>query len=221
MSNPDIAPTTSSNNDQNLNEDLSNNTVQQNLNVEQNIDNKCLKNTCCDKNITHNDQTSDNSTTDTTDSTDNTINSSETNDTTNTTDNQRISPNILINNLRSIFNESKDKFSCDQIQDVMNLLSDLDQELYLLQSNNSIFNKHTNLMNLINQNVHTIVDKLAETKLTQQNVVCENGVCSLQTNSSNSKQFVQPDSENIDTMAEKISTMVVQKLQELEEEPTE
>ena len=69
-------------------------------------------------------------------------------------DSPTISPNILINNLRSIFSSSKDKFSCDQIQEIMNLLCDLDQEIFTLQSNYSQLIKQNNLVNMINSNVH-------------------------------------------------------------------
>jgi len=119
-------------------------------------------------------------------------------------DSQTISPNILINNLRSIFSSSKEKFSCDQIQEIMNLLCDLDQEIFTLQSNYSQLNKQNNLVNMINSNVHTIVEKLA----TQNNQIICNDVCS----TSNKQEL-----PNFDDMAETISTMVVQKLQELDD----
>ena len=90
-------------------------------------------------------------------------------------DSQTISPNILINNLRSIFSSSKDKFSCDEIQEIMNLLCDLDQEIFTLQSNYSQLIKQNNLVNMINSNVHTIIEKLA----TQNNQTICNDVCSV------------------------------------------
>lgn len=224
MSNPDITPTLSSNNDQNLQQDLLN----QNSTTDLNNIQKSSENTSSQTNLTNN---SENSISNTTNSSDTNVSSNvssndpsndSSNDSINDTsiDNQRISPNILINNLRSIFNDSKDKFSCDQIQDVMNILCDLDQEICVLQTNNNTLNKQTNLMNLINQNIHSIIDKIEKNNQTSQNVVCDNGVCTIQNNTTNSKVF-ETDSQNIDTMAEKISTMVVQKLQELDEDTNE
>ena len=51
--------------------------------------------------------------------------------------NTGFSTNTLINALRSLFDQSKDKFSCDHIQEVMNVITDLEYEVHLLQTNYS------------------------------------------------------------------------------------
>ena len=125
------------------------------------------------------------------------------------TSEQEISPNILLMNLKTIFSDSKDKFSCEQIQEVMNLLCDLEQEIFTLQTNLSKANTQHNLVNMINQNVHTIVEKLGQNNSSPES-----------SNNSSEKTQEQP-SFNLDSMAEQISGLVVQKLQELDDDDSQ
>ena len=125
------------------------------------------------------------------------------------TSEQEISPNILLMNLKTIFSDSKDKFSCEQIQEVMNLLCDLEQEIFTLQTNLSKANTQHNLVNMINQNVHTIVEKLGQNN------------SSPESSNNSSEKTQEQQAFNLDSMAEQISGLVVQKLQELDDDDSQ
>jgi len=135
--------------------------------------------------------------------------------------NTGFSTNTLINALRSLFDQSKDKFSCDHIQEVMNVITDLEYEVHLLQTNYSNIMKQNDQINDINQNLQEIFQRLAVNQLSpitedvssttsQTNeVACGGGGCS-------GGAGVTAKSDDVRTMADLISDLVVRKLTDLE-----
>jgi len=135
--------------------------------------------------------------------------------------NTGFSTNTLINALRSLFDQSKDKFSCDHIQEVMNVITDLEYEVHLLQTNYSNIMKQNDQINDINQNLQEIFQRLAvnqlspitedtESTTSQTNeVVCGGGV-------GGGGGCVAAESDDVRAMADLISDLVVRKLTDLE-----
>jgi len=135
--------------------------------------------------------------------------------------NTGFSTNTLINALRSLFDQSKDKFSCDHIQEVMNVITDLEYEVHLLQTNYSNIMKQNDQINDINQNLQEIFQRLAvnqlspitedtESTTSQTNeVVCGGGV-------GGGGGGVAAESDDVRAMADLISDLVVRKLTDLE-----
>ena len=79
--------------------------------------------------------------------------------------NTGFSTNTLLNAIRSSFEHAKEKFSCDQIQEIMNLITDLEYEIHLLQTNYENILRQNLQINDIEQNVQEIFQKLATNQL--------------------------------------------------------
>ena len=137
--------------------------------------------------------------------------------------NTGFSTNTLINALRSLFDQSKDKFSCDHIQEVMNVITDLEYEVHLLQTNYSNIMKQNDQINDINQNLQEIFQRLAVNQLSPINEGTESTTS--QTNevacggggggcSGGCGGAVVSD--DVRAMADLISDLVVRKLTDLE-----
>jgi len=133
--------------------------------------------------------------------------------------NSGFSTNALINSLRSIFDQSKDKFSCDMIQEIMNIITDLEHEVHLLQTNYSGVMKQNDQITDTNQNLQELFQRFSASTISNQlspiNEGVENGINA----SSESQTETGPQADAHDevaAMAELISDLVVKKLSELE-----
>ena len=129
--------------------------------------------------------------------------------------NSGFSTNALINTLRSIFDQSKEKFSCEMIQETMNTITDLEYEVHLLQTNYAAVMKQNDQINEINQNLQELFQRFSTaTQLSPVNEGSEGA-----SNISSESQTDCGDSSAADevaAMAELISDLVVKKLSELE-----
>ena len=125
--------------------------------------------------------------------------------------NTGFSTNTLINGLRSLFDQSKEKFSCDHIQEVMNLITDLEYEVHLLQTNYSNIMKQNDQINEINQNLQEIFQRLAVNQLSP---ITEDVVST--TSQTNDEVTDGGESDDVHAMADLISDLVVRKLADLE-----
>jgi len=129
--------------------------------------------------------------------------------------NSGFSTNALINTLRSIFDQSKEKFSCEMIQETMNTITDLEYEVHLLQTNYAAVMKQNDQINDINQNLQELFQRFSTA--TQLSPINEGSEGAL--NISSESQTDCGDSSGVDevaAMAELISDLVVKKLSELE-----
>ncbi len=75
------------------------------------------------------------------------------------------STNSLLNSLRSQFNLAKDNFSCEQIQDIMNIMGDLEHEITLLQTHYTLITKQSHHINDIRENVSELLEKMSANKI--------------------------------------------------------
>ena len=77
-------------------------------------------------------------------------------------DNQNgFSTNTLFNSLRSQLDLAKDKFSCEQIQEIMNIMTDLEHEVNILQTHYQHVAKQSNYLESISDNVTELLEKMA------------------------------------------------------------
>ena len=144
--------------------------------------------------------------------------------------NSGFSTNTLINALRSVLDHSKDKFSCDQIQEIMNLVTDLEYEVHLLQTNYTRVLKQSEEISEINQNLQELLQKLAASHLPTINEVSEdqdneeasaaavqdcNTADAIAT--SETSATLENGQDEMSVMAELISDLVVKKLHELDQ----
>ena len=74
------------------------------------------------------------------------------------------STNSLLNSLRSQFNLAKDNFTCEQIQDIMNIMGDLEHEITLLQTHYTLITKQSHHINDIRENVSELLEKMSANK---------------------------------------------------------
>ncbi len=125
--------------------------------------------------------------------------------------NSGFSTNTLINALRSVLDHSKDKFSCDQIQEIMNLVTDLEYEVHLLQTNYTRVLKQSEEISEINQNLQELLQKLAASHLPTINEVSEDQ------DNEEASATLENGQDEMSVMAELISDLVVKKLHELDQ----
>lgn len=133
--------------------------------------------------------------------------------------NSGFSTNALINSLRSLFDNSKEKFSCDSIQEIMNIITDLEYEIHLLQTNYSGVMKQNDQITNINQNLQELFHHLsASTAINQLPPINEGSEGAINVSSeSQTDSAVQNDAhDEVAAMAELISDLVVKKLSELD-----
>jgi len=140
--------------------------------------------------------------------------------------NKGFSLNTLVNALRATFENAKDKFSTDMIQEIMNLITDIEHEAHLLQTNYKLVAQQNEQIEHMNQSVQEIFRHLATSQLPTINESSEN-VTQHSTQTSPAKSAVDSNvvsdtsHENVDhdevtVMAELISDLVVKKLSELD-----
>ena len=139
--------------------------------------------------------------------------------------NSGFSTNALINSLRSIFDQSKDKFSCDAIQETMNIITDLEHEVHLLQTNYNGIMKQNDQITDINQNLQELFQRFsASTVINQLPPINEGAEGAINVSSeSQTDSAVRNDAhdahdahDEVAAMAELISDLVVKKLSELD-----
>ena len=132
--------------------------------------------------------------------------------------NSGFSTNALINSLRSIFDQSKDKFSCDTIQEIMNIITDLEHEVHLLQTNYTGVINQTNQINDINQNIQELFQRFsAPSQLSPINEGSEGAVnVSSESQTDYAASETAASQDEVAALAELISNLVVKKLSELE-----
>ena len=139
--------------------------------------------------------------------------------------NSGFSTKALINSLRSIFDQSKDKFSCDAIQETMNIITDLEHEVHLLQTNYNGIMKQNDQITDINQNLQELFHHLsASTAINQLPPINEGSEGAINVSSeSQTDSAVRNDPhdahdahDEVAAMAELISDLVVKKLSELD-----
>jgi len=71
------------------------------------------------------------------------------------------STNSLLNSLRSQFSLAKDNFTCEQIQDIMNIIGDLEHEITLLQTHYTLVTKQSHHIADIRENVSELLEKMS------------------------------------------------------------
>ena len=131
--------------------------------------------------------------------------------------NTGFSTNTLLNAIRSSFEHAKEKFSCDQIQEIMNLITDLEYEIHLLQTNYENVLRQNLQINDIEQNVQEIFQKLATNQLPTISEESD-GAASGSAKQNGDQDGDDADQEDeVEAMAEMISELVVKKLSALEE----
>ena len=131
--------------------------------------------------------------------------------------NTGFSTNTLLNAIRSSFEHAKEKFSCDQIQEIMNLITDLEYEIHLLQTNYENVLRQNLQINDIEQNVQEIFQKLATNQLPTISEESD-GTTGNANSADNAGQNGDAEQEDeVEAMAEMISDLVVKKLSALEE----
>jgi hypothetical protein len=141
--------------------------------------------------------------------------------------NKGFSTNTLLNALRSIFEQSKEKFSTDMIQEIMNLITDIEHEVHLLQTNYVTVTKQNDKIDEMNSSMQEIFQRLASSQLPPINEGNENVTqTSAQTSPtdndssnvavSDGKSASGQENDEVEMMAELISDLVVKKLSELD-----
>jgi hypothetical protein len=147
--------------------------------------------------------------------------------------NKGFSTNTLLNALRSIFEQSKGKFSTDMIQEIMNLITDIEHEVHLLQTNYATITKQNDKIDEMNSSMQEIFQRLASSQLPpisegNENVAQKSAQTSAQTSptgdnssdaaASDGKSAYGQDKDEVEVemMAELISDLVVKKLSELD-----
>ena len=71
------------------------------------------------------------------------------------------STNTLLATLRSIIQNNKNVLSVEQIQEIMNIITDLEYEYHLLQTNYDNVSKQHELITNIDSNILTIIDSIS------------------------------------------------------------
>ena len=141
--------------------------------------------------------------------------------------NKGFSLNTLVNALRAAFENSKDKFSTDMIQEIMNLITDIEHEAHLLQTNYKLVVQQNEQIEQMNQAVQEIFRQLATSQLPTIHENCENvNQHSTQTSPvektsdsnvvSDTSSHENTDHDEVTVMAELISDLVVKKLTEID-----
>jgi hypothetical protein len=141
--------------------------------------------------------------------------------------NKGFSTNTLLNALRSIFEQSKEKFSTDMIQEIMNLITDIEHEVHLLQTNYATVTKQNDKIDEMNSSMQEIFQRLASSQLPpisegNENVAQKSaqtsptGDNSSDAAASDGKSATGHDNDEVEMMAELISDLVVKKLSELD-----
>jgi hypothetical protein len=139
--------------------------------------------------------------------------------------NKGFSTNTLINALRSIFEHSKEKFPTDVIQEIMNLITDIEHEVHLLQTNYAAVSLQNEKIEQMNQSLQELFQRCSSSTCNLSpiseteplNVKSETSTQTLTSSSSPPGSVPeQTDNDEMNTMAELISDLVVKKLAELD-----
>ena len=109
----------------------------------------------------------------------------------------KFTPNTLLNSLKESLNIHKDKFSCEEIQTLMNTIEDLDYEIHLIEKNYNIITKQHKLIKTIEENTKNILDNISKNNLV---------------NSETNNEFNQND----EAWADHIATLIFQKIAAME-----
>lgn len=118
------------------------------------------------------------------------------------------STNKLLTNLREKINNHKDKYSCEEIQELFNIMSDLEYEVHLLQTNYQQIQQQEETINTIDENVCEILKKCSENNLYGSDNESDDN----ENNDTKNTTGDFEDSQILNQLAESISTLVVQKI---------
>lgn len=108
----------------------------------------------------------------------------------------KFTPITLLNSLRESLNIHKEKFSCEDIQILMNTIEDLEYEIHLVEKNYNIVTKQNRVIETIEENTKKILSNIS------------NNIVKSETNN----EFNQND----EAWADHIATLVVQKIAAME-----
>jgi hypothetical protein len=137
--------------------------------------------------------------------------------------NTGFSPNALIRSLRTTFDNFRSKCTCDEIQEIMNLLTDLEHEVHLLQTNYSNVTKQNDRIVNIDENTKEIFHRLATSEVQKLASISEEPENS-ESHDSESHDSESHDSEKttvlsqeqIKILSENIANLVVEKISEID-----
>ena len=141
--------------------------------------------------------------------------------------NKGFSTNTLLNALRSLFEQSKEKFSTDMIQEIMNLITDIEHEVHLLQTNYANVTKQNEKIEEMNSSMQEIFQRLSSSaqlpsikegneEVTQTSSQTSPVVNKQADTNNGDKNGEESDKDEVEMMAELISDLVVKKLSELD-----
>ena len=127
--------------------------------------------------------------------------------------NTGFSPNALIRSLRTGFDNFRSKCTCDEIQEIMNLLTDLEHEVHLLQTNYSNVTKQNDRIVNIDENTKEIFHRLATSEMQKLASISEEPENS---KSHDSEKTTVLSQEQIKILSENIANLVVEKISEID-----
>ena len=132
--------------------------------------------------------------------------------------NTGFSPNALIRSLRTTFDNFRSKCTCDEIQEIMNLLTDLEHEVHLLQTNYSNVTTQNDRIVNIDENTKEIFHRLATSEMQKLASISEEPENSESHNSEShdSEKTTVLSQEQIKILSENIANLVVEKISEID-----
>ena len=138
--------------------------------------------------------------------------------------NSGFSTNALLTRLRSTLDLIKFKLDCEQIQDLMNLVTDLEYEIHLLQTNYAVISAQSDSLSDLTESVQLLLQKSSTNShlATINECVHDEDQCSsscVLEGDGMSKCCLESKTELVDDfgdMAELIANLVVKKIASLE-----
>jgi len=143
--------------------------------------------------------------------------------------NSGFSTNALLMRLRSTLDLIKSKLDCEQIQDLMNLATDLEHEIHLLQTNYVAISAQSDSLSDLTESVQLLLQKSStNTHLATINECIQDecvhdedqcSTCVIEGDDGTSKCCLESKTELVDDfadMAELIANLVVKKIAALE-----